>query len=278
MDNRPIGIFDSGLGGLTALSALQQFLPNEDFVFFGDTANIPYGVKDYDTINNLAEADIQFLLSQNVKLIIAACGTVSSNLSEKTINSLPVPLFTIIEPAVQAAIKASKNGKIGVLGTSATIRSDAFHREIQKTDSSITVIQQECPLFVRLVESGLTSPDDLLTRVVAEDYLSDIRNAGCDVIILGCTHFPHLTEVIRSVVGSAPILIDSGREAAASAASYLYQHRLLSDDGAGYARYYVSGDPIRFSLLASKFLNSDLTDSVISTKDLLIEQVLNFNE
>ena len=105
MDNRPIGIFDSGLGGLTALSALQQFLPNEDFVFFGDTANIPYGVKDYDTINDLAEADIQFLLSQNVKLIIAACGTVSSNLSEKTINSLPVPLFTIIEPAVQAAIK-----------------------------------------------------------------------------------------------------------------------------------------------------------------------------
>ncbi len=265
MDNRPIGIFDSGLGGLTALSAMQQILPNEDIIFFGDTANIPYGTKDYETINYLAEADIKFLLAKNVKLIIAACGTVSSNLSSKTLNSILVPFFTIIEPAVNAAIMANRNGKIGVLGTSATIRSNAFINAIHEKAPTTTVVQQECPLFVRLVEAGLTSPNVILTRMITEDYLSNIRDTGCDVIILGCTHFPHLCDVIRDVVGPDPVLIDTGREAASVAASYLIQHDLLSISDKGRTSFFVSGDTYHFSVLASKFLNTDLSGIVNSS-------------
>lgn len=259
----PIGVFDSGLGGLTAVKELLHVLPNEDIVYFGDTGRVPYGNRSRETIIKYAEQDAQFLLSKNVKYIIAACGTVSSVAGDLG-GRFPVPFTGVVSPTAQAAVKATRNGKIGVIGTTATIGSGSYKREIERLDSKIRVYEQDCPLFVPLVENGFIRRDDPITVMVVEHYLGKLKDAGADTIILGCTHYPLLRDVISDVMGANTALIDSGRETALFAAKRLKEHGLQNTgQSAGRCSFFVSDTPEGFSRIAGMFLNREIDEDVM---------------
>lgn len=222
MSSKPIGVFDSGLGGLTAVKELLHVLPHEDIVYFGDTGRVPYGNRSRETIIKYAEQDAGFLLSKGVKLLIAACGTVSSVASELG-GRFRVPFTGVVAPTAAAAAAATKNGNIGVIGTTATIRSGSYKRALQKLSANIRVFQQDCPLFVPLVENNFLSPEDPVVTTIAARYLSWLKENGVDTIILGCTHYPMLKAAISKVMDNRVTLVDSGRETA------LYAARLLQD-------------------------------------------------
>ncbi|MBR3355543.1 MAG: glutamate racemase [Oscillospiraceae bacterium] len=263
MDNRAIGVFDSGLGGLTAVKELQKIVPNEQIVFLGDTARVPYGSHDRKTICEYARDDISFLLSHNVKMIIAACGTVSSNFPKEEIDLLPVPFIGILHPTVDAAIKATRNRKIGVIGTEATIRSGAFEREIAIADPGITVVSKACPLFVPLVESGCTSENNQFVLNTTEEYLETIMEAGCDTVVLGCTHYPHLAGAIKKVLGNNIVLINSGKETAVAAARLLASEGLETSLHEGSTQYFVTKQPDNFLEKASFLLGDDISQHIL---------------
>ncbi len=249
----PIGVFDSGLGGLTAVRELRRILPEEDIVYFGDTGRVPYGTRGTDVIVRYAKQDIAFLLSQNVKFIMAACGTVSSTLPKAYADSLPVPYLGVVEAAARAAARATKTGRVGVLGTEATIRSGSYAAALKALLPGAQITATACPLFVPLVENGYFGRDNAVTRLVAEDYLRDVRAAGVDTLILGCTHYPLLLPVIEDLMGPDTALIDPGRETALEARRRLGEAGLLRRGG-GTARYYVSDTTESFARLSGRFL------------------------
>ena len=254
MDNRPIGVFDSGLGGLTAVKQLEQVLPGESLVYFGDTGRVPYGSRGKDTILRYARQDMDFLLAQNVKAVLAACGTVSS-VARSVGEALSVPYIDVIGPSARAAAAATKNGKIGVIGTAATIASDSYRSALLRINHKLEVYPQACPLFVSLVESGFVSPQDEVTRLVAERYLAPVRAAGVDTLILGCTHYPIIAPTVAGVMGRGVTLIDSGREAALALAQALKERDLLCDAGhRRQASYFVTDTPENFLNVAELFL------------------------
>ena len=254
MDNRPIGVFDSGLGGLTAVKQLEQVLPGESLVYFGDTGRVPYGSRGKDTILRYARQDMDFLLAQNVKAVLAACGTVSS-VARSVGEALSVPYIDVIGPSARAAAAATKNGKIGVIGTAATIASDSYRSALLRINHKLEVYPQACPLFVSLVESGLVSPQDEVTRLVAERYLAPVRAAGVDTLILGCTHYPIIAPTVAGVMGRGVTLIDSGREAALALAQALKERDLLCEEGhRRQASYFVTDTPENFLNVAELFL------------------------
>ncbi len=254
MDNRPIGVFDSGLGGLTAVKQLEQVLPGESLVYFGDTGRVPYGSLGKDTILRYARQDMDFLLSQNVKAVLAACGTVSS-VARSVGEALSVPYIDVIGPSARAAAAATKNGKIGVIGTAATIASDSYRSALLRINHKLEVYPQACPLFVSLVESGFVSPQDEVTRLVAERYLAPVRAAGVDTLILGCTHYPIIAPTVAGVMGRGVTLIDSGREAALALAQALKERDLLCEEGhRRQASYFVTDTPENFLNVAELFL------------------------
>ena len=262
MDNRPIGVFDSGLGGLTAVREILHIMPNEDVVYFGDTGRVPYGTRSRDTILRYAAQDIAFLLSKQVKLIIAACGTVSSVAGELG-DSLPVPFTGVLQPTALAASLATRNGRIGVIGTTATIRSGSYRRAIHAINPDHQVFEQDCPMFVPLVENDFFHPDHPVPRLVAERYLEGLRQAGVDTLIMGCTHYPLLRETIQQVMGPQVVLIDSGQETASYAMDLLRkQDALCGDDHTGSCSFYVSDSTEGFSKAASLFLSRDVTENV----------------
>lgn len=262
MSNAPIGIFDSGLGGLTAVKELISVLPQENIIYFGDTGRVPYGNRSRETISRYARQDAAFLLSKGVKIVIAACGTVSSvatNLSDY----LSVPFTGVVVPTATAAVNATKNGRIGVIGTSATINSGSYKKEIMKQNDKITVYEQDCPLFVSLVENGFISPDDDIVKLVVERYLAPLREADIDTLILGCTHYPIIAQAISQCVGSHVQLIDSGRETALYATHLLQTNNLLNSSGKlGNCNYYVSDTIDGFSHTAEIFLGKSVNGSV----------------
>ena len=263
MDTRPIGVFDSGLGGLTAVKELRRVLPGERVLFLGDTARVPYGTRNADTIRQYAREDMAFLLSRGVKYIVAACGTVSSNLSEAETDALPVPYTGVILPTAQAAAAATKNGVVGIIGTPATVKSGSFVKALQAIDPAITAVSQPCPLFVSLVESGYISRDCEVTRKVAEEYLAPIRQSGADTLILGCTHYPIIRDIIADIMGEGVALIDSGEQTARAVAARLTQLQLLSgEESAPCPTFYVSDKPDNFSALAELFLGEPVSDHV----------------
>lgn len=261
MDNHAIGVFDSGLGGLTAVKRLIELAPHEDIVFFGDTARVPYGSRTPETIVNYAVQDISFLLSHDVKVIVAACGTVSSTLPESVISRIPVPFVSVIAPAAQAAADTTKNGRVGVIGTAATIRSGSFARALAALDAKISVTSNACPLFVPLVENGYIAPDCAITRLAAEEYLAPLKEAGVDTVILGCTHYPIIADIIADIMGNGVALIDSGYETARQTLAVLEQNDLCSTTG-GHPRFYTSDNPDGFTPLAELFLGDKLKGSV----------------
>lgn len=262
MSENAIGIFDSGLGGLTAAKELVKVLPHENVIYFGDTARVPYGNKSRKTIIRYAEQDADFLLSKGVKMIIAACGTVSSVATQLN-EELPVPFTGVVIPTASAAVKATRNGRIGVIGTSATINSGSYKKEILRRNSDITVFQQDCPLFVSLVENSFISKDDGIVRLTVERYLASLKDQGIDTLILGCTHFPIISEAISEYLGDSVTLIDSGRETALYAAEILKNKGLLNKNGVpGSCRYYVSDTVEDFSKTAEIFLGKNVSSEV----------------
>lgn len=254
MDNRPIGVFDSGLGGLTVVRQLMRQLPGEDIVYFGDTGRVPYGTRSAETIEKYTRQDSRFLMGENVKLIIAACGTVSS-VAPHILRALPVPATGVVEPAADAAAAATRNRRIGVIGTAATVRSGSFRRRILEKLPDAQVFSEACPLFVPLVENGWIDRDDSVTRLTAERYLAPLSEQGIDTLLLGCTHFPLLAPIIGDVLGSEVTLIDAGQAAAAACAAHLEQEGLLNQTRkAGHVRFYVSDRPDNFTHVAELFL------------------------
>ena len=254
MDNRPIGVFDSGLGGLTAVKELEEVLPGESIVYFGDTGRVPYGTRSRDTVRTYARQDMGFLLSRGVKAVLTACGTVSST-SADIGAGLPVPYFDVILPTARAARAATRTGRIGVIATSATIHSGAYSRALAGLDPSLEVFPQACPLFVPLVENGFIDPEEEITRLVAERYLAPLQAAGIDTLILGCTHYPLLAPILRKVLGEGVTLIDSGREAALALADSLRERDLLAAPGTPRtACYFVTDTPESFVTVARLFL------------------------
>ncbi len=253
MDNRPIGVFDSGLGGLTVVRQLMEQLPQEDIVYFGDTGRVPYGTRSRETIETYTRQDCAFLQGRDVKMIIAACGTVSST-APAILNGLPLPAIGVVESAADAAVEASASGRIGVIGTAATIRAGAFRRRMESRRPGVQVTDAACPLFVPLVENGWIEEDNPVTRRTAEIYLRPMLEAGVDTLILGCTHFPLLRPVIAAMLPGVT-LIDSGREAAVRCAGMLREQELLAARGqAGVCHYCVSDHAEDFSRVASMFL------------------------
>lgn len=261
MDNRPIGVFDSGLGGLSAVRHLRHLLPHENIVYFGDTGRVPYGTRSRDTIRRYTTEDCDLLLDNDVKFIIAACGTVSS-VSPDILNELSVPAIGVVDPTAQAAAKATRNKKIGILGTAATVRSASFEKALHSIDPTIEVTATACPLFVPLVENGWIQTDDPVAVPMVQRYLQEVKKAGVDTLILGCTHFPLLAPIIQQELGNNVTLIDSGRETAVLCASLLEERDELANHAAGTAKFFVSDQPEGFSQVAEIFLGESVEHSV----------------
>ncbi len=253
--NAPIGVFDSGLGGLTAVRALRRLLPQEDIIYFGDTGRVPYGTRGVNTIIQYAKQDIAFLLSRNVKYVMAACGTVSSTLPQQFSDAMPVPYIGVVHSAAKAAVAATRTGRIGVIGTPATIKSESYNRAISALLPDAAITATGCPLFVPLVENGYFGADNAVTKLVAQDYLRAVKAAEVDTLILGCTHYPLIAPVLQSIMGEHVTLIDPGRETAHAAKSALAAANLLRDDAhIGTAQYFVSDTTESFAQLSEWFL------------------------
>lgn len=262
MDKRPIGIFDSGLGGLSAVKAVFKYLPEEDIVYFGDTQRVPYGSRSEKTIEAYASEDIAFLEQFDCKLIMAACGTVSS-VAVNAAARVGDRFVGVVKPASEAAVLATRNNKIGVMATSASINSGAYDNEIKKLNPDAQVIGVSCPVLVTLVENNWIDEDDYISTEIIRRYIQPLLAEGVDTIILGCTHFPHLAPLVQNVAGSSITLIDSGYEAVMQAKRIL-QERGLSNDPAhnGTAQYYVSDKAQNFSLIANNLLGKDISNKV----------------
>ncbi|MEG0803950.1 MAG: glutamate racemase [Pygmaiobacter sp.] len=263
MDRRPIGVFDSGLGGLTAVKELSALLPGEDIVYFGDTARIPYGSRSRETILKYAQQDIAFLLSQDVKLILAACGTVSSTYPAELAATLPVPYFGVVGAAAAAAATASRSGRIGIIGTKATVKSGSYAAIIRELRPSAQLFANACPLFVPVIEGGYIDRDNLITTTLAREYLAPLKQEAVDVLILGCTHYPIISDILADIMGEGVTLINSGLESARAVKAALTEQQLLCDAQSGGAlRFYVSDAPDSFSEIGSLFLGNSLHGTV----------------
>lgn len=263
MNNNAIGVFDSGLGGLTCLKELNKLIPNENVIYFGDTARLPYGTRSRETVLEYAHQDIAFVKKQNVKMIIAACGTVSSVLGSGKTSDGDVPFTGVLLPAAQAACGITRNGKVGVIGTEATIKSGSYGKAIRGIRPDVSVIGAACPLFVPLVENGFTARDNKVAQLVTEQYLAPIKKEGVDTLILGCTHYPIIKDVISDFMGDSVTLISSGEEAAKYAYKMLMSREMLSDRGEnGTNTYYTSDSTELFEENARAFLGSSLNGDV----------------
>ncbi len=262
MDKRPIGVFDSGLGGLTAVRELRRLLPGEDIVYFGDTGRVPYGSRSRDTIIKYAQQDAAFLRTFDPKAIVIACGTVSTTALEVLRRENSVPVLGVVEPAVHAAVQATQNGKIGLIGTEASIRSGAYERAVAQLQQQAQVYAKACPLFVPLVENGRFKPGDAVAELVVAEYLEEMKQAGVDTLVLGCTHYPLLRETIGAFMGQQVTLIDVGGACARQVAGLLQGEGALNQSGKGTARYFVSDSVDGFARLASLFLGENVAESV----------------
>ena len=256
MDNRPIGVFDSGLGGLTVVKALKGLLPNESILYFGDTARLPYGVKSKNLVTQYLKQIINFLIKKNAKMIVVACNTATAMALNTLKNDFKdIPIVGVIEPGSEQAILTTINNKIGVIGTIATINSKAYEQSIKEKDIEIDLISKACPLFVPFVEEGLIDGEAI--NEVAQHYLSTFNN-NVDTLILGCTHYPLLKSVISKNTKQIT-LIDSASVVAKEAYKKLKEHRLLTEDKSiGTLHCYVTDLPMRFEKLGNIFLGEEI--------------------
>jgi glutamate racemase len=225
MDNRPIGIFDSGVGGLTVASQVIKQLENEEIVYFGDTARVPYGNKSKETITKFSRQDVRFLLSKGVKAVIIACNTASANCLDDLINNFDIPVFGVVAPGAKEAVWVTENQKVGIIATIGTVRSDAYKKAINDVNSEVQVYSKACPLFVPLAEEGWANEE--ITRLTAQKYLKELVEKGVDTVVMGCTHYPLLRQCLQSVVGDEVKLVDPAYETAKAIKEYLSKNNML---------------------------------------------------
>ena len=267
-DNRAIGVFDSGLGGLTVVNELMRQMPNEAIIYFGDTGRVPYGTRSRETIRKYALEDEAFLLKNDVKLIIAACGTVSSVASD-TAEQLPVPFFEVVSHAAYSAANETRNGKIGVLGTAATVKSGKHEQYIKEVLPKAEVVGSASSIFVSLVEEGWITDDDPVVLETARRYLKPIVESKADTVILGCTHFPILKGAIKRVVGDNVTLIDAGTSTALAVKKYLAENGLSAENGNRPShKFFVSDKQSSFCNAATRLLGKKIKDEDIKQVDL----------
>jgi len=258
--NRPIAVFDSGLGGLSVVRHLRALLPHYDIVYFGDTARVPYGTKSRHTVAHFALETAGFLLDFEPQLIVAACNTASALALDALHDALPVPVIGVVEPGARAAVQLADGGPIAVLGTEATIASGAYPAAIRALSPHVDVIPVACPLFVPLVEEGRRA-DDPLVRLATEDYLAPLRQRDVRVVVLGCTHYPLLRDAIALALSRGVHLVDSGRETSRAVRAQLERAGpLVSGGPPGTLRCFVSDTPERFGAVGSRFLEQPLED------------------
>lgn len=254
---QPIGVFDSGIGGLTVVRALIRHLPNENIVYFGDTARVPYGPKSAEVVRDYAGQDAEVLLRHNVKLIVIACNTVSAVALDVVQKRAKIPVVGVILPGAAAAVNASRKKRIGVIGTLGTISSNAYVNAIRQLDPSVQVFSQPCPLFVPFAEEGWT--DHKATELVAKEYLFPLTLQKIDTLILGCTHYPLLKGVISKVLHDSVTLIDSGEAAAATVAETLSREGIQNQSTMKpNLQFYVSDVPHKFTEVGERFLGQKL--------------------
>ena len=263
MDHRAIGVFDSGLGGLTVVKELHKILPNENIVYLGDTGRVPYGSRSRETIIKYAMEDIAFLKSKDVKMIVAACGTVSSTLPREISDNLGVPYADVVRPSAQEACKLTKNGRVGVVGTSASIRSNSYGRTISGLRPEVQVFGNACPLLVHVVENGLVQPDNQIARLSVEMYLKPLMEEKIDTLILGCTHYPILYDIFDDLLNHEVSLIDPGKCTARYVNDVLTEQGMLSDrKELGITDYNVTDQVSGFEQTASLFLGEPVIGSL----------------
>lgn len=264
MDGRPIGIFDSGLGGLTAAGELARLLPRERIIYFGDTSRVPYGSRSQETILKYARQDVSFLRTFAPKAIVVACGTVSTVAIRELVSENDIPIIGVVEPAGLAAAKATRNGRVGLIGTQASVRSGAYERVIASVNPDIQVLAEACPLLVPLIEAGRIHEGDVVIETVVSEYLAPMKEAGVDTLVLGCTHYPLLKKIISRQMGEYVTLIDTGEQCALQVSELLASGGLLApeDRKQGRRQYYVSDAPAGFVRTASFFLGEQIEDSV----------------
>lgn len=264
MKNKNIGVFDSGIGGLTIVKPLIDILPNENIIYFGDIARVPYGSRSNKTIYKYALQDINFLKSKNVKMVIAACGTVSSILFKNNINHSYFEDFYytgIIEPTAFKAVKTSLNKNIGIIGTNATINSKSYELCIKSLDKDIKTISVACPLFVSVIEEGLFKNKPNTVYDIIDIYLSDLKKSNIDTLILGCTHYPLLSNLIYKYFDNKIKLINPGVEIAKFTKKYLTKNNLLNTNG-GKKSFFISDEPNNFKDIASNFLDINIFENI----------------
>lgn len=256
-----LGVFDSGLGGLSSVKELAKCLPHEDVVYFGDTGRVPYGTRSKNTIIKYALQDARFLMQFEPKAILVACGTVTSVAMDALQEALPVPVIGVVDAAVDAALKATKNHKIAVLGTPATIHSGSYEKKLKSKSPDTEVLAIPCPLFVPLVENGHIDATDPIVGATVAHYLESALQFGADTIILGCTHYPLLGRAIGTYVGEDVRLINAAAEAAQALKAILSEKNMLATEG-GAQRFFVSDYPEGFADTARIFLKKDIKEAV----------------
>lgn len=261
MNPRPIGVFDSGLGGLTVVRQLRRLMPSEHIVYFGDTARVPYGNRSRDTLLQYARQDLRFLRSFDLKAVVIACGTVSTNCLEDLRRDAGLPVIGVVEPAVARAAELTRSGKIGLAATRASVASGAYERALGRIDPQMEMQALACPLFVPLVEEGRVRTGDVVIETVAAEYLAPLRASGVDVLIMGCTHYPLISQIIGNVMGPDVRLVDVGAEAARACRDLLGEMDALGC-GDGGVSCYTSDRAVNFQRLASLFLGEDLAGRV----------------
>jgi glutamate racemase len=248
----PIGVFDSGVGGLTVLRALTARLPAEHTIYLGDTARVPYGTRSREVVTRYALLCARHLAAQGIKMLVVACNTVSADSLPILAEALPIPVVGVIEPGAQAAAARTRGGAIAVLGTPATVASGAYQAALRRLAPLSAVLARACPLFVPLAEEGWTHGE--VPRLVAERYLGDLRRAGADTVLLGCTHYPLLADVIAEVMGPGPALVDSAQATAEAVAQLLRARGMERSGGAARHRTLCTDVPERFHRMAERFL------------------------
>ncbi|HUP88733.1 MAG TPA: glutamate racemase [Longimicrobiales bacterium] len=255
----PIGVFDSGIGGLTVARELFQLLPNESVVYFGDTARVPYGPKSPDTVLHYSREATAFLLSRDVKMIVIACNTATAHAFGTLRTELPVPVIGVVEPGARTAARASKSGRIGVIGTAGTIGSGAYDYAVRRLVEDARVYAQPCPLFVPLIEEGWMERE--ATRLVAQEYLKPLLDVDIDVLILGCTHYPLMSDVLKSILGDQVALVDSARETALEVKNVLQEHDLMRTSNTPPKHTFIASDsPLRFREVGRRFLGDKIVE------------------
>ena len=259
MDARPIGVFDSGLGGLTAVHSLWKILPEENLIYFGDTARVPYGGRSKETILKYARQDVRFLRSFDLKAILIACGTVTTTSLDTLQAENDLPIVGVVEPTCRRALLVTKTKKVGMIATLASVRSGAYEATLRRLDPTVEVICKPCPLFVPLVENGRFRRGDIVIETVAREYLEPLKDTGIDTLILGCTHYPLLTDMIGDITGPGVTLVSAGEEAALELKRMLKADGLRADESRqGESEFYVSDRAEDFENIASVFLQENL--------------------